>query len=68
MAVGRNCRDPYADPSVCAPRGSSTELQLLLPFVTYCGLFPGICPLRSSNGVVVCDRCQRVARGTLFRD
>jgi hypothetical protein len=67
-AADRHRRDPCADPSV-PPTGSSTELQLLLPFVTYCGLFPGICPLRSPNGVPFCDRCHRFAPGTpRFRD
>jgi hypothetical protein len=68
-AEGRNRRDPCADPSVYPPTGSSTELQLLLPFVTCCGRFPGICPLRSSDGGVFCDRCHCVTSGILmFRD
>src|SRR5262249_30404963 len=52
-------------------RSSSTEIQLLLPFVTYCGRFPGICPLtdRSSIANIFCYRCGCGAPGTLtYRD
>ena len=44
----------------------STELQLLLPFVTYCGRFPGICPLtdRSSVADIYCYRCSCIAPGS----
>jgi len=35
-AVRRHRRDPCADTSIRPQTGSSTELQLLLPFVTYC--------------------------------
>ena len=46
---------------------SSTELQLLLPFVTYCGRFPGICPLtgRSSIADIYCYRCSCIAPGNI---
>jgi hypothetical protein len=65
-AVGRHRRDPCADPSVRPQTGSSTELQLLLPFVTYCGRFPGICPLtdRSSVADIYCYRCSCIAPGS----
>jgi hypothetical protein len=45
---------------------SSTELQLLLPFVRYCGRFPGICPLtdRSSIADIYCYRCRCIAPGS----
>jgi hypothetical protein len=47
-------------------RSSSTELQLLLPFVTYCRRFPGSCPLtdRSSIAGLYCCRCGCMAPGS----
>ena len=54
-------------------QSSSTNepFQHLLPFVTYCGRHPGLCPLtdRSSVGAAFCYRCHSVAPGKLmFRD
>ena len=53
-----------ASTSVCS---SSTELQLLLPFVTYCGRFLGNCPLtgRSSIADIYCYRCSCIAPGNI---
>ena len=47
-------------------RSCSTELQHLLPFVTYCGRFLGNCPLtdRSSIADIYCYRCSCIAPGS----
>ena len=45
---------------------SSTELQLLQPFVTCCGRFPGVCPLTDRNFIadIYCPRCSCIAAGS----
>src|SRR5262249_39574015 len=46
----------------------SRRIQLLLPFVTYCGRFSGTCPLtdRSSIADVYCYRCSCIAPGSFL--
>jgi hypothetical protein len=62
------------NPLSCAPKhavgrhrhSTSTAFQLLLPFVTYCGRFPGICPLTDRSFIAdpYCYRCGGIAPGS----
>ena len=53
--------------SIIAHSRAERAMSLLLPFVTYCGRFPGICPLtdRSSIADIYCYRCSCIAPGNI---